>query len=98
MTKLEWGHKRECFSCHARFYDFQKSPIICPDCGTEYVRQGIGRGRKKDEEDIIEPEDVVLDLEVSDDVVDSDIEDNDDVDGDFSDVLDIADPESDEEI
>ncbi|MEM7671240.1 MAG: TIGR02300 family protein, partial [Pseudomonadota bacterium] len=35
MAKPEWGVKRTCLSCAARFYDLGKTPIICPDCGTE---------------------------------------------------------------
>jgi uncharacterized protein (TIGR02300 family) len=30
----EWGTKRICPSCTARFYDMRKSPIHCPKCGT----------------------------------------------------------------
>ena len=31
------GLKRICTECNARFYDFNKSPIICPSCGAEYT-------------------------------------------------------------
>jgi len=34
VAKPEWGHKRQCQSCGARFYDMRKSPIACPACGT----------------------------------------------------------------
>ncbi|MBF0373311.1 MAG: TIGR02300 family protein [Alphaproteobacteria bacterium] len=33
MAKPEWGVKRTCLTCGARFYDMKKSPIICPKCG-----------------------------------------------------------------
>ncbi len=33
MAKPEWGVKRTCQSCSARFYDLARSPIICPKCG-----------------------------------------------------------------
>jgi len=36
MAKAEWGAKRRCLSCGAAFYDLNKSPIICPKCGTEF--------------------------------------------------------------
>ncbi|MBS4046740.1 MAG: TIGR02300 family protein [Ferrovibrio sp.] len=36
MAKAEWGAKRRCLSCSAAFYDLNKSPIICPKCGTEF--------------------------------------------------------------
>ena len=32
MSKPEWGVKRTCQSCGARFYDLTRSPIICPKC------------------------------------------------------------------
>ncbi len=33
----EWGIKRTCRSCAARFYDLRRSPAVCPKCQTEYV-------------------------------------------------------------
>ena len=36
MAKPEWGTKRICLSCGARFYDFQKDPVTCPACGTVF--------------------------------------------------------------
>ena len=33
MAKPEWGVKRTCLSCGARFYDLQHDPIVCPACG-----------------------------------------------------------------
>jgi uncharacterized protein (TIGR02300 family) len=30
LAKPEWGTKRICQSCGARFYDFGRSPITCP--------------------------------------------------------------------
>ncbi|MBS0641320.1 MAG: TIGR02300 family protein [Proteobacteria bacterium] len=35
MAKPELGMKRVCVACSTRFYDLQKSPAICPKCGTE---------------------------------------------------------------
>lgn len=32
MTKPEWGMKRICHNCTARFYDMRRQPIICPKC------------------------------------------------------------------
>ena len=31
------GLKRICMSCGARFYDFNKRPITCPSCETEFT-------------------------------------------------------------
>lgn len=36
MAKPEWGFKRTCFSCGARFYDLRREPIICPICSTVF--------------------------------------------------------------
>ena len=30
MAKPEWGRKRTCQVCGKKFYDLNKSPIICP--------------------------------------------------------------------
>ena len=35
MPKPELGSKRVCVACGARFYDLQKTPAVCPKCGTE---------------------------------------------------------------
>ena len=35
MAKPEFGLKRVCVACNARFYDMAKSPPACPKCGTE---------------------------------------------------------------
>ena len=37
MAKPEWGEKRICLDCGAKFYDMQRSPIVCPSCETEFV-------------------------------------------------------------
>jgi uncharacterized protein (TIGR02300 family) len=31
------GTKRSCQSCDERFYDLEKTPILCPHCGAKYV-------------------------------------------------------------
>ena len=36
MAKPEWGKKRICLACNTKYYDFDKSPIICPSCGSEF--------------------------------------------------------------
>ena len=35
MAKAEWGVKRTCSSCRARFYDLAREPVVCPKCGAE---------------------------------------------------------------
>jgi uncharacterized protein (TIGR02300 family) len=34
MAKAEWGTKRICLNCGARFYDMNRDPIVCPACST----------------------------------------------------------------
>ena len=36
MTKAELGTKRVCPNCGARYYDLNRSPILCPRCGTQF--------------------------------------------------------------
>lgn len=36
MAKLELGLKRICGACSAKFYDLNKSPIVCPKCSTVF--------------------------------------------------------------
>jgi len=36
VAKPEWGTKRLCLSCGARFYDMKRSPIVCPACETVF--------------------------------------------------------------
>ncbi|MEM8752914.1 MAG: TIGR02300 family protein [Pseudomonadota bacterium] len=37
MPKDEWGVKRLCAACGARFYDLQRDPVDCPKCGATYA-------------------------------------------------------------
>jgi uncharacterized protein (TIGR02300 family) len=41
VTKPNWGLKRSCQSCGARFYDLNKDEIECPKCGTVYDPEAI---------------------------------------------------------
>jgi uncharacterized protein (TIGR02300 family) len=36
VAKAEWGVKRTCLSCGARFYDLQRESITCPACGAAF--------------------------------------------------------------
>ena len=40
MAKPEWGTKRT-GPCGTKFYDFNKSPIICPSCGGEVITHDV---------------------------------------------------------
>ena len=36
VAKPEWGSKRICPSCGARYYDLLREPVICPKCATPF--------------------------------------------------------------
>jgi len=46
MSKPEWGVKRICPSCGIKYYDFGKSPIICPQCNFEFDPDFLLKSRK----------------------------------------------------
>ena len=46
MAKADLGTKRACLSCGMRFYDFKRSPILCPGCGAEFDPENIIKNRK----------------------------------------------------
>ena len=46
MNEIELGVKRRCVSCGTKFYDFLKSPITCPKCGTEFDPEQLLKSRK----------------------------------------------------
>jgi uncharacterized protein (TIGR02300 family) len=46
------GLKRVCASCATRFYDFNKSPILCPKCKAEFT--GIVKIRTRRGRNVIE--------------------------------------------
>jgi len=41
MPKVEWGKKVVCLNCETKFYDLNRKPAICPNCGTEYTEPTI---------------------------------------------------------
>lgn len=42
----EYGVKRICQNCAARYYDLNNEPPICPSCGTEYDPEAVMRSRR----------------------------------------------------
>ena len=46
MSNPEWGIKRVCPSCSIKYYDFNKSPIICPKCECEFDPDLLLKSRK----------------------------------------------------
>ena len=37
MPKVEWGKKVICLNCETKFYDLNRKPVVCPNCGAEYI-------------------------------------------------------------
>ena len=46
MAKPEWGTKRICPSCGARYYDLQRDPVVCPKCSTPFDPEAFLRARR----------------------------------------------------
>jgi uncharacterized protein (TIGR02300 family) len=48
VSKPEWGTKRICPSCGARYYDFGKAmgDIACPKCGTNFDPEAFLKTRR----------------------------------------------------
>lgn len=48
MAKPDLGFKRVCGSCGTKFYDFGRSPIVCPKCGTVYLLTSAARAGRQE--------------------------------------------------
>ncbi len=46
MVKPEWGMKRICPSCGARYYDLHREPVMCPKCGAAYDPETLTKTRR----------------------------------------------------
>jgi uncharacterized protein (TIGR02300 family) len=48
VVKAEWGSKRICPSCGARYYDLMRplGEIVCPKCGTQYDPEAFLKTRR----------------------------------------------------
>lgn len=58
MGKPEWGMKRRCQTCSCAFYDFAKTPIICPKCETEFKPETLLKPRRARPEEAPAPKPV----------------------------------------
>ena len=86
MAKPEWGVKRLCANCGARFYDLMLDPITCPECGTVFEVAALVRGKRPRpsggraegaKKAVLGEEADELELDV--DLEDADVDDDDDV-------------------
>ena len=93
MAKADLGTKRACLACGMRFYDFSRSPIICPGCGAEFDPENIIKSRKgrpaaktTSRADVgVTDDDQIEDDDDADELTDAVVDDNDDDDIDFDD-------------
>ncbi len=46
MAKPEWGTKRLCQGCGARYYDLRRDPPVCPKCEAVFVIKSVVRQRR----------------------------------------------------
>ncbi len=46
MVKAEWGTKRTCPNCGARYYDLRHDPIVCPKCGAAFDPEALLKTRR----------------------------------------------------
>jgi uncharacterized protein (TIGR02300 family) len=46
VAKPEWGSKRICPSCGARYYDLLREPVICPKCATPFDAEAFLKSRR----------------------------------------------------
>jgi len=93
MAKADLGTKRACLACGMRFYDFSRSPIICPGCGAEFDPENIIKSRKgrpaakttsRADVDATD-DDQIEDDDDADELTDAVVDDNDEDDIDFDD-------------
>ena len=93
MVKADLGRKRACLACGMRFYDFSRSPIICPGCGAEFNPENIIKSRKvtsfakKTSSDYVNAtgNDQIENVDDADERNESVVDNNDDDDIDFDD-------------
>lgn len=46
VAKPQWGAKRECQQCGARFYDLNRSPVECLKCGAVFDPAAASRAKR----------------------------------------------------
>jgi len=46
VANPEWGGKHTCQHCGVKYYDLNRSPIVCPKCGTQFNPDALLRSRR----------------------------------------------------
>ena len=57
MEKFDKGAKRKCTKCNTLFFDFEKYPIVCPNCGADVTSLLTNVSRRGRPPKILKPED-----------------------------------------
>ena len=72
MEKFDKGAKRKCTKCNTLFFDFEKYPIVCPNCGADVNSLLTNVSRRGRPPKILKPEDSTetKDMEIEDIEVD----------------------------
>ena len=68
MAKSDWGEKRECQECQARFYDLKRDPIMCPKCEAVIRIEPPKRARPAVKKQAVEPPKAAAITEIESDV------------------------------
>jgi uncharacterized protein (TIGR02300 family) len=83
MVRDDWGIKRVCLGCRAKFYDWNKSPIICPICGLEFDPDYLSKRKTKKfqekSDDAVDEIDTIGDEDLIDESGDDLDDDGDDI-------------------
>ena len=90
MEKFDKGAKRKCTKCNTLFFDFEKYPIVCPNCGADVNSLLTNVSKRGRPPKILKPEDnqetkdmEIQDLEMEDttnaEEVDSEVSNVDDI-------------------
>ena len=68
MEKFDKGAKRKCAKCNTLFFDFEKYPIVCPNCGADVNSLLTNVSRRGRPPKILKPEEnqEAKDLEITD--------------------------------
>jgi uncharacterized protein (TIGR02300 family) len=112
VAKPNWGLKRTCASCGAKFYDLGKDHIECPKCGAEFDPDAVLKTKRAKTAAVArpvaaaaepEPEAEDVEVEAGDDEAGDDekedevIEDTSELGEDDEDVAEVVDKVEDEE-
>ncbi len=67
MAKAEWGMKRVCANCGARYYDMKKKTPVCPSCNTTYdpelvMKTRRGKAVAKHAPEVAAPDEIIDDV------------------------------------